>query len=282
MRRSIKILIWALFVAACGAFTAFEFRAQQAADHTPPEIRMDAAQIEASVSGGDASLLSGVSARDARDGDVSASLLVESVSAIRADHTATVTYAAFDRAGNVAKAQREVQYTDYQRPVFSLTAPLLYPANRSFNVYAAVHADDAADGSLDDHIKATLVEGDSTLSEPGLHQVEFRVRNSFGDTVTLPLPVEVYTAQYNATLRLKSYLIYVPQGETFRPQRYLDSFETDTETIDLGRSTQVVVKTDNPVDTAEPGVYAVTYTAEMGDYQAISRLIVVVEEEHAE
>ena len=74
----------------------------------------------------------------------------------------------------------------------------------------------------------------------------------------------------------------MPQGETFRPQRYLDSFETDTETIDLGRSTQVVVKTDNPVDTAEPGVYAVTYTAEMGDYQAISRLIVVVEEEHAE
>ena len=32
-----------------------------------------------------------------------------------------------------------------------------------------------------------------------------------------------YTAQYNATLRLKSYLIYVPQGETFRPQRYLGS-----------------------------------------------------------
>ena len=47
----------------------------------------------------------GVSARDNRDGDVTHTIIIESITAINEDHVAVVSYAAFDRSGNVGNVQ---------------------------------------------------------------------------------------------------------------------------------------------------------------------------------
>ena len=99
-----------LFTAlCCVAFAVYFVLSRQAVDHTAPEISFLNEEIEVSVGATETELLSGVTARDARDGDVTGSLVVEGVSVLEPDHTAEVTYAAFDKAGNVAKARRTLR-----------------------------------------------------------------------------------------------------------------------------------------------------------------------------
>ena len=85
-------------------------------------------------------LLEGVTATDDRDGDVTSSIVVESVGSIMDDATVTVTYAAFDSSGNVAKAQRTVRYTDYKSPRFTLKESLDFTYGTNFDVVDVVGA----------------------------------------------------------------------------------------------------------------------------------------------
>ena len=90
-----------------------------------PEITFDADVLEVPTGADDAALLAGVTATDAEDGDVTASLLVEGVSGRNDDGTVRVTYAAFDSDRHVTKATRAVRYTDYTPPRFALSQPLV-------------------------------------------------------------------------------------------------------------------------------------------------------------
>ena len=264
----------------CIAFAAYFVLSRQAVDHTAPEISFLNEEIEVSVSVTEAELLSGVTARDSRDGDVTGSLVVEGISELAQDHTATVTYAAFDKAGNVAKARRTLRYTDYESPRFSLSAPLGFRSGTSFNVLNYVGAVDVIDGTLDDRVKATLVSRDSSITAEGVHQVEFRVTNSMNDTVYLTVPVEVYpSAAYNATVELSENLVYLEKGARFDPNSYLKTLRVSGDLIDLkSYSDKVSVTTSSDVSTGTPGTYSVAYTVKYGGYTGYTRLIVVVEE----
>ena len=52
------------------------------------------------------------------------SILVEKLSDLYDGNRRLVTYAAFDSDDNVSKASREIVYTDYSSPRFSLTHAL--------------------------------------------------------------------------------------------------------------------------------------------------------------
>ena len=121
MRKKGKWLLLLLVLLCCGGFAAYQLILNQAYDRVPPKITMDSDEITVSVSDSEEQLLQGVTATDARDGDVTSSLVVEAVRGVVANQEFTVTYAAFDGAGNVAKAQRTVHYSDYVSPRFSLT-----------------------------------------------------------------------------------------------------------------------------------------------------------------
>ena len=275
--------IWALLIVTllcCLGFAAYLVYTRQISDNTPPEISFLSDVLEVSVEASEEDLLVGVTARDSKDGDVTNSILVERVSGLSSDQLATITYAAFDQAGNVAKAQRTLHYTDYHSPRFSLSAPLVFRSGSSFNLLNYVGAEDVIDGVLDDRIKATLVSTESALSEEGTHEVEFRVTNSMKDTVYLTVPVEIYPAGlYNAAVTLTDYLVYVEQGSRFDARDYLESFQKGTETAYLQDSSSgVSVSCDSDVNTYVPGTYCVTYTVKSGSYTGYTRLIVVVEE----
>lgn len=269
----------------------FGYRAVEAMldDGKAPEITFSGETLEISVKDPMDALLQGVSAEDNRDGDVTDSLVVESVKLLDKDGTITVTYAAFDKGGNVTKASREVRYLDYESPRFTLTSPMLFTST-GVDVLSVIGAEDTFDGDIRHRIRASaLEEVDGTHS--GVYDIQVRVTNSLGDSVEIVLPVEVYApGTYEAELTLKEYLVYLPKGNVFSVYDYLDKYIRGKEEVSLrgGLPAHYTLHTEGTVDPMTPGVYpvscTVTYTdiderneANIRTYTAYSKLIVVVE-----
>ena len=272
-----KKALLALVLLCCAAFAAFQYLSRQRIDREPPQITMAQDELSLSVKDPQEKLLEGVSATDAQDGDVTDSLVVESVRGIVSDKRFTVTYAAFDAAGNVTKAQRTVCYTDYTSPRFVLTAPLIFHEGASLDVFAPLGAKDVFDGSLKDRIKGTLVSGESQVSQAGNYTVEFRVTNSLGDTSYLTAPVQVLPAgSSGAELELSSYITYLKKNADFVPEYYMKDLVVNGQTVSLGNAGTPSVSSN--VDMTKSGTYWVDFTVPYGQYTARTRLLVVVED----
>lgn len=289
MKIRIKAIGILALVLAVAVFLGYRAVAAARRDSTPPQIHLEAGMLEVSVKDGSEALLQGVTATDNRDGDVTASVVVEGVELLDGSGRISVRYAAFDSAGNVTKATREGAYTDYQRPRFTLQTPLLYRYGSTFDVLSTVGAEDMLEGDIQHRVRATSL-GQESITLLGSHDVRFQVTNAFGDTVTLVLPVEVYDPQqYSATVTLNRYLIYLEPGEAFAPEKYLGVFTlmgTDTN-LRGGLPKGFELRTTGTVDTSKPGVYPVEYrvvyrekngvSAAEREYTAYTKLIVVVE-----
>ncbi len=285
-----KFASLALIVLCLGIWFGYRVLDRMRSDTAAPEIIISPEAAEISVLDPVDTLLQGVTAEDRRDGDVTASLVVESVRLTDPDGTVQVRYAAFDKTGNVAKAVREMRYSDYVSPRFSLSRSFAFPSGSGVDLLPLTHVEDMLDGDISNQVRATPLDSKS-VTAMGLHSVQFRVTNSLGDTVELVLPVEVYDAsEYSAGLELTDYLIYLKVGDTFRAESYLSRFVMNRDSVGLtgGLPAGFTLKTSGSVDTATPGVYSVSYTVtwhpETDDTQrekypmAYSQLIVVVEE----
>lgn len=273
-----------LIILCVATLLGYRAIAQLTKDVTPPVISMEEQLLEISALEPRDALLQGVSAQDKADGDVTALLVVENVRLLHADGTATVTYAAFDKAGNVSKAQREVRFNDYSSPRFFLSRPLLFAQAISYDVLSIISAEDMLDGDITHRIRATVLDEVST-GYAGTHDVQFRVTNSLGEMVELVLPVEIYTPSlFEGALSLTDYLVYIKQGDSFNARSYLNSFSLGRETISLRGQVpeEMNLIISGKVDNNVPGVYTIDYeiTYELANqtYTAYSRLIVVVEE----
>lgn len=281
IKKNWKLLV--LLVVCLGVLVGYRTLDGLRTDSKAPKITIsDSAVPELSVHAPGA-LLEGVTATDDRDGDVTASIVVEKVGGIMDDGTVTVTYAAFDAAGNVAKTQRTVRYTDYESPRFSLKKSLEFVYGSNFDVLDVVGAEDLLDGDIGYRVKAMSLEGESINSE-GIHNVQLRVANSLGDQVELTVPVEVYySGRYNAQLKLTEYMVYLDKGQQFDPMDYLQEYIARGAGANLtaGVPEELTLKTEGRVNTANPGVYVVSYTVSStaGNtlYEGHARLIVVVE-----
>ncbi len=270
-------------------------------DRQAPKIEMTADTITVSVSAGQKTLLKGVTATDNVDGDVTDSILVENISNFTSKNTATITYVAYDGAGNASKASRTIKFTDYQPPKFGQTNALVFASNTAPDVLSFMTAEDKIDGDISKRVKGTLLSDTTSLSYSGEHIIEFRVTNSMGDTRKITLPVDVYEPRdYNARVELTDYLVYIKVGAEFMPEQYLYAVTAGNNEYSLDVTVDPTVKlfTDryvnpavNPpanivnvtmksdVDVTKPGVYSVTYTVDYDDrYKGFTRLNVVVEE----
>lgn len=253
-------------------------------DQKGPEITIAEEVPEISVADDLEKYLQGVTAWDDRDGDVTERMVLESVYGITSKHEASVTYAAFDRAGNVTKATRQVRFMDYHSPRFLLHSALVFPENAGVDLMDYIGAEDVFDGDVVRWVRATLLSNTSSLADVGTHDVRLRVTNSLGDTSELVLPVEVHEpGKYNAKLELDAYLVYLPLGASFDAGDYLVSMNYAGRKHTVQETgAGMTVSIDGTVDTSTPGLYPVTYTVCCVDaditYTAYSRLFVVVEE----
>lgn len=289
MKKRNWLLILMIIVCIAGYF-GYCFMDAMRTDTEAPEIKMDTQIPEVSVQDPRTALLQGITARDDRDGDVTDLLVVESVNLLDNTGKLMVSYAAFDHAGNVSKAQREARYTDYESPKFVMSSPLLFSYGSTFDILNTVGAWDAIDGDIQHRIRATALD-EQSISTMGIHEVKFQVTNSLGDTVSQVFPVEVYDPEmYDAKLNLKSYLIYLPVGASFSSNSYLKSFVLGGEETSLenGLPKDYTMKVKGGVQTQTPGTYTVelrvTYTERHEtnseydrSFTGYSKLIVVVE-----
>lgn len=277
-----------LVLAICTAlFFAYRFYEQVGVDSKAPTISIweEPGVVHAvSMTNLQAGLLQGVTASDNFDGDVTDSILVEQIGHITEDLQVQVVYAASDNAGNVSKAYRTVQLTDYVSPRFTLSAPLNFIYGTSdCDPLRYIGATDLVDGVIRHRIKLTLLD-DSAITAEGIHNVLFRVYNSLGDVSELVLPVEVYyPGRYEAQVFLTDYLVYLPLNSTFRPQQYLYEYLAQGQITDLthGLSQDMELTLTGTVDTSTPGVYpigyTISYTKDGQTYYGYTTLIVVLE-----
>lgn len=295
--RKIHIAGVALFVAAVLGFGLYQFYTFRVTDSQGPGISMDTDTITVSSAAGEEELLAGVKAVDKKDGDVSDTLLVESMSNFLEKGRRTITIAAFDSDNHVSKVTRQVIYSDYQSPTFSLENPLRFPKNTD-DILEGVGATDMLDGNLTSNIK---ISSDYVVAvdEPGEYPVKFFVANSAADVAELPVTVTIYDQSEEnkrPKIALSQYILYIPVGSTISPWdlvesvtigniRYLrqedgslrpetESGKTQTEVITKEQMTMT-----HGIDYATPGVYEVTYETNIqGQEPGSVRLIVVVRE----
>jgi hypothetical protein len=263
---------------------------EQAADHTGPVISMESGAISVSVNEGTDAVLAGVTATDNRDGDVTDSLLVESLGTFQGANTRLATLAAVDSAGNVTKVTRQVEYTDYTGPRFQIDSPLRFQTGSS-DISSAVGVTDVLDGDLSDQVK---ISSDTSISsgDIGDYQVTFTVKNSAGDTAEMTATLSLYSTNDRTlpTITLSDYLIYTRVGETIDPWDYVTGITVDSiqwtrgsrGTLVSEGSDEVISEDDlfitDGVSSNTPGCYEISYSYTAGGKTGTVRLVVIVEE----
>lgn len=279
-----NVMLLLVMAAAVGLFGCYLLWIHNNLDTTGPVITVEEGLLEISVKDPAEALMQGVRAVDDRDGDVTAGVLIESIYGINENKESTVTYAAFDAAGNVTKTQRVIRYRDYHAPRFTLSRSLTYAYGRKIDLLQDVGAEDVLEGSIGRRIHAALISETANIEMEGVHQVKLQVANSLGDTVQLVVPVEVYDPEwYNAEVTLSSYLVYLKAGTQFNPRSYLKSFVVRGEVQNLNGITPegISVEIDSKVRMDVPGLYEVRYvlsqTEGMTTHTGIAKLLVIVE-----
>jgi len=273
-----------LFVIAAGLFAYFQAREMSLQDRQGPEITVSSGSIAVSISDPEEKLLEGVTASDRRDGDVTDSIVVESVSTFLRPGTRIVRYAAFDQDMHVSRAEREMTYTDYRAPEFSITQPLVFaPGNTDLLKY--VEVSDCLDGDLSDSVKI-LSDSALLVDVAGDYQVRLQASNSAGDVAVLPVVIKIQQQQNSMPqISLSDYVIYLDPGAEFDPYSLIQGVSINNTLYEVEEgsgtygdperdmSVPAVVGTNqlsvnDPVDTSVPGNYTVTYsmTVSVGNY----------------
>jgi hypothetical protein len=187
-----------------------------------------------------------------------------------------------DSDSHVARATREVVYSDYISPQFELTEPLEFAktqtAQEDVDIATNLSAHDVIDGNISNKIR---ISGEYTMNSytVGDYPMEFVVMNSMGDVVTLPVTVRIYDASATPQpkINLKEYLMNVPvgtevdlgsmvesieyRGVTYVREEdgafYSDDYTSSGEAIAIpaGR-----ISYSGDVNFREPGVYEIKYT----------------------
>ena len=109
MVKLLQRLTLVLFVLVLAAFIAYTVAERLTTDTTMPYIAVDSEVIEISVKDKKEVLLSGVTAYDGKDGDISDRVLIESISKFIEPGVCSVTYAVADSDKHVAKYTRTVR-----------------------------------------------------------------------------------------------------------------------------------------------------------------------------
>ncbi len=269
-----KIYVYSLmvFVFSLAVYGAYEIYGRLSTDTTIPIIELESQQIEVSIKDGEEALIKGVSAYDEKDGDISDTVIVESMSRF-IDGVRIITYVAFDKDNHVGKATREVVYSDYKSPVFSSTTGFRFPM-RSDSLIEGLRAEDCIEGDITSQVKVSPGFYVDTY-ETGLYGIQYQVANKSGDVEYLPITVEIYDPAVEARspkIELNNYIVYTTVGKKVDAASYIKE-----ATIGSLEVTKADVTIDaSEVNYNEPGVYEITYSLRSGENSGTNRLVVVV------
>ncbi len=270
--KAIRNIVIVLLVIALGIYVASWFVEQSREDPTRPTITSDVEVLELPCAYSQEQMLSGLTAYDERDGDLTSEILVGEISRFQQEGTCEVTYVVFDSSNQPATLTRQVVFTDYRSPQFTLTQPLVFVQGRGSSASSYVGATDMLDGDISPSVRMT--DSNISYSVAGDYKMNVEVTNSFGDLAEATLPVHIVEQyQQGLTIQLTQNLVYLSVGETFQPYNYVSSVTTSNGSqIDTDNVTAV-----SGVDASTPGCYEVQYNVSSGGSQGITWLVVIVE-----
>lgn len=266
IKLTVIILLALLIVAYMGSYIYLGSSDRK----VPPEISCPQEVLEVSASDPESVLLTGVTAVDPQDGDLTGRVTISGISKLISNDTAKVTYIVFDSDDNMASCVRLIRYKDYHRPTFAVLEPLVYSVTEEPSLLARLQATDVVDGDISKNIRVSTLEP-SDNSE--IYHVTIQASNSIGDTATVRLPVLMLGSNpLRPEITLSESLLYLKKDSKFTPTSYILSIEVPGEDLDLNK-----VQIDNSVDTGEAGTYYVTYTYTANGVTGTAILTVVVQ-----
>lgn len=286
--RRLRITIVIVFVLSGIAFIGYNIADRVLSDHTPPVITSDSDTISVSVAAEESELFAGLTATDDKDGDLTDSIRISSMSNFTEPGKRTISYAVFDSSNQAATLTRNLEYTDYVPPKIYQTQPLRFSLNEMEDVSLAENmtAEDCIDGDLTKQIRVNL--GDTYISTAGSYTVTVQVSNSAGDTCSVPVDVTITDPSDPAEREkyypvLSEYIAYTDVGVPIDPAAYLIGlerngnqylFDVDAAMIPAGREGVVIAGT---VDYNTAGTYTLEYQFTTADgVTAVTKLAVVV------
>ena len=279
--RRLKRLSVLLFVVSLILLGSHIFKVRMLDDRTGPVFQMDSRTIEVSVKDGQEALVKGLTATDAKDGDISDSIIVESIGPFTGTGSRIVNYAALDSDNHVTHTKREMVYTDYEPSRFHLSRPLSFAMN-TVNLLNGISVEDSIDGDLTRNVRM-MSDSEIDTAHVGEYSARLKVTNSAGGISYLPVTVEIYDASVFhrlPLLNLKEYVAYVEKGADFDERNYLTSIVINGTSYSLteeegtyenpvaaqGETRRTIsydmVDIESEVDTDVTGYYEVLYTFE--------------------
>lgn len=234
-----------------------------------PTITFDKSELVLSTKSSESDLLKGVRAYDDEDGDLTKNIVIENQSVFTTDHTRTVTYLVFDSDDNVTRNSRQVTYTDYTAPKFSLKDSLYQDTYSITKLMESLHAKSSVDGDISSKITVmnTSFEDNNTL------KLKVSVTDSTNTTSFVNLNYYIGEKQ-DIEIVLKDYLIYLDKDKKFDYRKnIINVIEKNFQDSSLAE----YVKIDVP-EMNEPGFYEVTYSMKRSNGNiGKTTMIVVVE-----
>ena len=148
--RLLKIILVVILVVVTALYCVTAVAQKLNTHKEGPSITCGEEVLGISVQDSETALLSGLTASDAQDGDLTDALQISGISKFTdpENATANVTYLVFDSDGNVASCTRTVRYEDYVPPRFTLTDGLNYKSNDAIALLDRLHANDCIDGDI--------------------------------------------------------------------------------------------------------------------------------------
>lgn len=221
-------------------------------------------QVKCSVT--DKELLKYVTATDGRDGDITSKVVIERKKFFVSKGITTINYAVCDSDNNVTKLSKNLHFTDYHAPRFTLKNDLISYINNPIDFANSIGAYDAYDGDISDRVKIISSTYSSTVS--GKYDIDCKVTNSFGDTSEIVFKAIVLDGNPDASrIRLKDYIIYTTVGEQ-------PDFAANISDFNGNAEKQLEINTDD-YNPDKAGVYSVYYEV---SGRIETRVLVVVEE----
>ncbi len=270
--RILRITVSILFVVVLVLFCLFKIQ-ESTADTSYPVITIDNPMLDVSIHATEDDLLSGVTAYDEKDGDLTHKIIVESISRFTEYGICTVSYAVCDEDNHAVNATRTIRYVDYTSPRFTLSGPLVFGVSQNMSIRNRLGAVDSIDGNISS--KVIITADEYTSSAVGKNYISAKVTNSKWDMISIELPVYIENIPLSApVITLRNYLVYVKAGDSLDIMDNFISAE-DKEEADLSASLQI----DTNLDLETPGIYEVHYRVyDAYEREGHSILIVVVEE----
>ena len=268
--RFLRIMLVLVFAALAVFYGMNQMNSNAAEAQQGPEFSCGDEVLTVSVTNGSAALLRGITAQDPQDGNLTDRIIISGVSKLLDGNTAKVTYVVVDSDNNMATLTRQIRYTDYESPRFSLSEPLVYSSTQNVSLLDRLHAADAIDGDISHNIRVSYL---NETDDPSQYTIDVKVTNTMGDTVELTLPVIIREEEKDVpVITLTDYLVYLERGDAFDGESYIEEI-----TYEGSELYSQYAEISGNVNTAVPGTYHVTYSYTTDGVTGSVLQVVVVE-----